>query len=394
MLENALADTQGAVTVQLESQLVAVGLQDARTAPRALRVMERLSRRRLSGAPATALAVAQGMVAILTGRPADEAARPLEAALAGASANVESWDMRAALLWSLLTAERFGAVETALVPLREQADRSGSSRGLVAVYSTAALLKLKLGDLAQADAAARIALRVAQDGDFARGLTFAATVLAEIAVAGGQLDEAQALLDLLPHEGLPAGVGTVLIPAARGRLRLAQGRAQEALTEFEACMALWQPQVWGMPMRDAGYLHARAGAAQALLALGDARRARELAEAELADTRRFGGRRALGIALRAAGLARGRSEGRGDARANPRPCSASLPRCSNAPRRWSSGERRCVGPANARRRAGSCHKVSTAPRAAAPSRSRPAPAKSCASPVRVRAATGASASRR
>jgi DNA-binding CsgD family transcriptional regulator len=309
VLENALADTQVALRVQLESQLVAVGLQDARTAPRALRVMERLSRRQLSRAPATALAVAQGIVAILTGRPADEAARPLQAALAGTSANVESWDMRAALLWSLLTAERFGAVETALVPLREQADRSGSSRGLVAVYSTAALLKLKLGDLAQADAAARIALRVAQDGDFARGLAFAATVLAEIAVAGGQLDEAQALLDLLPHEGLPAGVGTVLIPAARGRLRLAQGRAQEALSEFEACMALWRPELWGMQMSDAGYIHARTGAAHALLALGDVRRARELAEAELADTRRFGGRRALGISLRAAGLALGGAKG-------------------------------------------------------------------------------------
>lgn len=309
VLENALAETPGAATDQLESQLVAVGLQDARTAPRALRVMERLSRRQLSEAPATALAVAQGMVAILTGRPADEAARPLHAALAGASANVESWDMRAALLWSLLTAERFDAVEAALVPLRSQADRSGSSRGLVAVYSTAALLKLKLGDLAQADAAARIALRVAQDGDFARGLPFAATVLAETAVAGGQLDDAQALIDLLPHEGLPAGVGTVLIPAARGRLRLAQGRAQEALGEFETCMALWQPQIWGMPMSDAGYIHARAGAAHALLALGDVHRARELAEAELADTRRFGGKRALGISLRAAGLARGGAKG-------------------------------------------------------------------------------------
>ncbi len=307
VLENALADTQGAMTVQLESQLVAIGLQDARTAPRALRVMERLSRRQLTGAQATALAFAQGVVAILTGRPADEAARPLEAALA--DADVESWDMRAALLWCLLTAERFSAVETALVALRDQADRSGGSRGLVAVYSTAALLKLKLGDLAQADAAARIALRVTQDGDFARGLPFAATVLAEIAIAGGQLDEAQTLLDLLPHEALPAGVGTVLIPAARGRLRLAQGRAREALIEFEACMALWQPQIWGMEMRDAGYTHARAGAAQALLALGDTHRARELAQAELADTRRFGGRRALGIALRAAGLVHGGAKG-------------------------------------------------------------------------------------
>lgn len=309
VLENALAHTQGAATVQLDSQLVAVGLQDARTAPRALRALERLSRRQLSGSAATALALAQGMVAIFTGESADAAAQPLEAALAGASDVAESWDLRAALLWSLLTAERFAAVETALAPLRTQADATGSSRGLVAVYSTTALLKLKLGDLAQADAAARIALRVAQEGDFAHGLPFAATVLAETAVAGGQLDEAQALLDLLPRDALPAGVGTVLIPAARGRLLLAQGRAREALAQFETCIALWQPQVWGMEMRDAGYMHARAGAANALLALGDMRSAREFAEAELTDARRFGGRRALGIALRAAGLSRGGTQG-------------------------------------------------------------------------------------
>src|SRR5262249_36141869 len=307
VLERALADAQGAAAVPLESQLVAIGLQDARTAPRALHVLARLSRRQLSGPAVTALALAQGMVAIFTGRPADEAAQPLETALG--RVNDESWDLRAALLWSLLTAERFGAVEAALVPLRAQADASGSSRGLVAVYSTTALLQLKLGDLAQADAAARIALRVVQDGDFAHGLAFAATVLAETAVAGGQLDEAQTLLDLLPHDALPAGVGTVLIPAARGRLLLARRRLQEALVQFQACIALWQPQVWGMQMRDAGYLHARAGAAHALLALGDVRTARELAEAELDDMRRFGGRRALGVALRAAGLARGGARG-------------------------------------------------------------------------------------
>src|SRR5262249_7942850 len=57
------------------------------------------------------------------------------------------------------------------------------------------------------------------------------------------------------------------------------------------------------------YTHPRSGAAQALLALGDVHRARELAEAELADVRRFGGRRALGVALRVAGLARGGEEG-------------------------------------------------------------------------------------
>jgi hypothetical protein len=44
-------------------------------------------------------------------------------------------------------------------------------------------------------------------------------------------------------------------------------------------------------------------------ALGEDRRARELAEAELADVRRFGGRRAFGVALRVAGLVRGGKDG-------------------------------------------------------------------------------------
>ena len=305
----SLGTAQSSIASLLQTQLVAVGLQDARVAPRALEVMKRVGRRRLSGTAAVTLDVAQGMLAVLAGNPMEDAAVPLERALVGISVATEDWDLRAALWWSLLAAERFSAVEAALHPLRRHVDRSGSSRGLVAVYSTLGLLKLRLGALPEADGAARIALQVLQEGDFTPGLAFAATVLADIAVASGELDEAQGLLDLLPHDRLPAGVGTALIPAARGRLRLAQGRAAEALAEFEICMALWQPAVWGIETRDVGYLHARSGAAQALLALGDASRARQLAEAELSDVRRFGGRRALGVALRAAALARGGKDG-------------------------------------------------------------------------------------
>ena len=63
-----------------------------------------------------------------------------------------------------------------------------------------------------------------RESDLRPGLAFAVTVLADVAVEAGELVEAEALLSLLPQQGWPAGVGTVLIPAARARLRLAQGR--------------------------------------------------------------------------------------------------------------------------------------------------------------------------
>ena len=113
---------------------------------------------------------------------------------------------------------------------------------LVAVYSTLGLLRLRLGALPEADAAARVALRVVQEGDFAPGLAFAATVLADVAIEAGELDEAHALISLLPQDGWPAGVGTVLIPAARGRLRLAQGQPAAALADFQIVRGDVQPR--------------------------------------------------------------------------------------------------------------------------------------------------------
>jgi DNA-binding CsgD family transcriptional regulator len=150
---------------------------------------------------------------------------------------------------------------------------------------------------------------VLQEGDFTPGLAFAATVLADVAVEAGELDEAEELIGLVPQEGWAAGVGTVLIPAARGRLRLAQGRPAEALADFERCASMFSPDVWGTEMRDVGYVHARAGAAQALLRLGERESARQMAQAELRDVRVFAGPRALGVASRVAGLAQGSERG-------------------------------------------------------------------------------------
>lgn len=312
VLERALAELGEAddeLAARLEGELVVCGLHDARRASRVAPVLARLSARSLSGSAVEAQAVAEGMSTLLAGRRADEAARPLEEVLAHAPAAAANWDTRAAMLWTLVAAERFESVDRMLGPMIRQVHGSGSARGFVAVYSTLGLLKLRLGALPEADAAARVALRVLQEGDFTPGLAFAATVLADVAVEAGELDEAEALLGLLPQEGWPAGVGTVLIPAARGRLRLAQSQPADALAEFEVCARMFSPDVWGTEMRDCGYLHARSGAAQALLRLGERDGARRLAASELADVRVFGTPRALGIASRVAGLAEGGERG-------------------------------------------------------------------------------------
>jgi DNA-binding CsgD family transcriptional regulator len=312
VIERALAelgDADDELGARLEGELVVCGLHDARRASRVAPVLERLSSRSLSGGAVEARAVAVGMSTLLAGRRADEAAAPLEEALSRAPARAENWDTRAAMLWTLVTAERFDSVAMALGPMLAEVHRSGSARGFVAVYSTLGLLKLRLGALPEADAAARVALRVLLEGDFTPGLAFAATVLADVAVEAGELDEAEALIGLLPQEGWPAGVGTVLIPAARGRLRLAQGRPADALGDFELCARMFSPDVWGAEMRDVGYLHARSGAALALLRLGERESAVEMAQAELAEVRVFGAPRALGIASRVAGLAEGGERG-------------------------------------------------------------------------------------
>jgi DNA-binding CsgD family transcriptional regulator len=305
-----LGDTDPELTSRLQSEVVVAGLHDARCASHVLPAIDRLTARPLRGPAAAALAVGRGMAAMLRGMPSAEVGHLLEEALSS-SLPVDSWDTRAALMWSLVTAERFEAVDHALQPLLAEVQHTGSARGLVAVYSTVGLLNLRLGALPEADTAARVALEVLREGDFAPGLAFAATVLADVGVEAGQLDEAQTVLDLLPSADWPAGVGTVLIPAARGRLHLAAGRPAEALADFEACTAMFSAEVWGVELRDVGYVQARSGAALALLLLGERERARRAVHAELADVRGFGGRRALGVSLRVAGLVEGGQAGLG-----------------------------------------------------------------------------------
>jgi ATP/maltotriose-dependent transcriptional regulator MalT len=245
----------------------------------------------------------------IEGRPAADVRAPLEEAFARPGPVTGNWDSRGPAIWALISAEGYDTAHAVLESMRAEVERSGSARGLFTTFTMLGLLSVRLGALPEADAAARIGLRVLEGLGFDRGLRLLASVLIDIAIEAGQLDEAESVLDRLRPTELPAELSTVIAGAARARLRLAQGRPAEALADFEKVRALYSADTWGLEMHDNGFLHARSGAALALLQLGEREQARQLADQELADARAFGAPRALGVALRVAGLAHGGAEG-------------------------------------------------------------------------------------
>jgi DNA-binding CsgD family transcriptional regulator len=307
-----LGDANPALAARLEAQLAVCGLRDSRRAQLAHGRLERLATLQLTSGTAEAFAVARAIDGLwFKGLAAPQIALPLAQAFNAAGPRPENWDLRAPGLWALIVAEGFDAAEATLTAMMNEVQRSGSARGMFVTYAINGLLKFRLGALPDADATARIALRVMQSADFATGLPLGLHVLADVAIEAGELDEAKSLVDQLPKGEVPAGLGTAHIEPVRGRLLLAQGRPGEALKQFERARSRFSEAVWGLPTHDNGFLHARSSAALALLHLGDRERALGLANSELEDARKFGGSRALGIALRVAGLAHGGMQGLG-----------------------------------------------------------------------------------
>jgi DNA-binding CsgD family transcriptional regulator len=126
----------------------------------------------------------------------------------------------------------------------------------------------------------------------------------EILVERDELDDAAAVLGRIAP---PLASHTVVVAAylmARGQLRMAQGRGQEALQDFLAC---------GERCERLGILDGlygwRSEAAITHAMLGHAAEGQRLAQEAVEVARGFGRPRGLGVALRAAGLAEGGERG-------------------------------------------------------------------------------------
>jgi DNA-binding CsgD family transcriptional regulator len=160
-------------------------------------------------------------------------------------------------------------------------------------------------DRAEQDAQA--ALEVAGDDEWGtETLVYPTAFLLDALIERGELAVAA---DELAGRGLAGQLPELweynLLLDSRGRLRLAQGRAGEANDDLRECGR----RLAGWGVDNPSVIAWRSTAALASLALGDRDEARRLADDESALARKSGSRRALGIALRCAGVAHGDETG-------------------------------------------------------------------------------------
>lgn len=169
-------------------------------------------------------------------------------------------------------------------------------------------VSMRRGDVAQAEADARMALELLTTYDIHLGGRFARALLIRALIERGELEAAEAtLLGADVGEEIPPGMASNGLLESRGLLRLAQGRNREALQDLKQFGR--HDELFGGANPLAARWRARASLA--LAAAGDEGGARRMAAEELERARRWGAASGIGIALQAAALV-GDGEGSAD----------------------------------------------------------------------------------
>lgn len=223
--------------------------------------------------------------------------------LADQSASFALWINAA---FPLIFADGLAEAARVCAAATEDARLRGSPVGSARAHTVVALLRLREGAVRSAEAEARAATELGLAAGF-RGSLLAIGVLVETLVERGELDAADdELRNAEMDEEIPELFVANWVLQARGRLRLAQGRAAEAIADFDELARRgeqgWRP--WNPAM-----LAYRSGLALALIRIEERERARKAAEGELELARRWGTPRGIGASLRTLGQVTGRERG-------------------------------------------------------------------------------------
>jgi len=312
---SSLDSRHSELALLLEAAAVVAGTNDPATAPSVALRRETLRERAADDpqAPPELLAAA-ALISILANEPAEVGAElATRAVLAGESAppgsegrrwfSVATWISVTTL--SLLWAERYAQVQRLLDASIAQARATGDGSRLAVGLAHRGWLALRRGDLCAAEGDTRTALAAAELPAPTLYRVLNAGVLVKTLVDQGELDAADQALAPLESEVEGGSITAAVLRLARGRLRVEQRRVAEGLEDFLAVGVRLTRGLVSCP----GYLPWRSEAALAHLALGDRESAGRLAAKELELARAFGAPRALGVALRAAGVVAGGDRG-------------------------------------------------------------------------------------
>jgi DNA-binding CsgD family transcriptional regulator len=236
------------------------------------------------------------------GDPASHTAALAEAALADWPTLVNEAagsGVVAGAIHALVWCDRLDQAEQILAALLPYALKRGSILTAVLLAPFRSDIAYRRGDIPDAVAYAREALAMATDHGMVADVCYALGFLIRALVEEGKLSAASQALGQLPIGGNISGqLHFHWLLYARGVLMSAKGDHAGALGEYLAC---------GQRQLASGCLNPavipwRSGAALASAALRQQDRARQLATEELEAARSFGAPRAIGIALRIAGL--------------------------------------------------------------------------------------------
>lgn len=202
---------------------------------------------------------------------------------------------------ALLVTEHYDELRPFLDGSIAESRSVGDTSRLAAGLGLRGWLHLRLGDLAaaQSDTQTALAASVLRVPALYRVLN--AGVLVMALLEQGELDAADRVLVPLRSEVEAHSLAAAILRFSRGRLRVAHSRIDEGVSDFLTVGRMTRAALAGCP----GFLPWRSEAALAYLLLGEHEEAAVLAAEELELARAFGAPRALGVALRAAGLVDG-----------------------------------------------------------------------------------------
>jgi DNA-binding CsgD family transcriptional regulator len=201
----------------------------------------------------------------------------------------------------LALADEPARAERLLADIRADARARGSLYAHLNALTWGALLAVRGGRPGDAEADARAALELASGHGVRWALTWAAAILAQALLERGALEEAERTLAGSQIDAVRTTSAELHGLLARGRLRLAQGRLEEAVADLTAA---GEASIVDNP----SFVPWRSTLAFALHA-ADPARARSLARAELERADELGQPRGIGVALRAVGVLGGGEEG-------------------------------------------------------------------------------------